>query len=165
MSSATRALESCDACLVGGCWWRDVADIATRLPHGQDFATAEVHGYTDNLLQSLNALFLSPVANKAMRAKAPRAESRACPFMGWLLGFSLILGRFDGVEGSDTSTGIEAGSCQCVDCHCRLVCILAVQYSQTNITHSAHSFSLSHPITTHSLAKYDRSFAMMLAFA
>jgi hypothetical protein len=76
----------------------------------QDFATAEVDGYTDNLMQSLNALFLSPVANKAMRAKAPGAESRACPFMGWLLGFSLILGRFDGVGGSDTSTGIEAGS-------------------------------------------------------
>jgi hypothetical protein len=46
----------------------------------QDFATAEVDGYTDNLMQSLNALFLSPVANKAMRAKAPGAESRVCPF-------------------------------------------------------------------------------------
>jgi hypothetical protein len=129
----------------------------------QDFATAEVDGYTDNLLQSLNALFLSPLTNKAMRARAPGAENKTYPFMGWLLGFSLIVGRFDGVGGSDTSTGIEAGSCQCVDCHCRLVCILAVQYSQTNITHSAHSFSLSHPITTHSLAKYDRPIAMVLA--
>jgi hypothetical protein len=45
----------------------------------QDFATAEVDGYTDNLLQSLNAPFLSPVANKAMRAKAPGAENRAEP--------------------------------------------------------------------------------------
>jgi hypothetical protein len=128
----------------------------------QDFATAEVDGYTDNLLQSLDALFLSPVANKAMRAKAPGAESRACPFMGWLLGFSLIPGRFDGVGGSDTSTGIEAGSAS--------VCFVIVDLyvfsqSSTHITHSAHSFGLSYPITTHSLAKYDRPFAMMLAFA